>query len=92
MSNRIKRLLTIASHVPNRPHRLTAKDIKNKLEVSGINISLRTVQRDLVMMSSIGMLNMTADSRCKPHGWYLDDDKVDNGESPICKNKGLKCS
>lgn len=75
MSKRILRLLTIARHIPSYPYKLTARQIKEKLVCNGINSSLRTIQRDLEMMSNIGLFNLASDVRTKPHGWYFESDQ-----------------
>lgn len=75
MNNRILRLLTISRHIPCYPYKLTARQIKDKLVYNGINSSLRTIQRDLEMMSKISLFNLASDVRTKPHGWYFESDQ-----------------
>lgn len=65
------RLFSISQHVPSKPYKITAKELQEELAKKGIEISLRTVQRDLEMMSSMGMFNIVSDNRNKPHGWYV---------------------
>lgn len=72
MSNKLLRQLTLARCIPHRPYKLTATQLQIKLEEEGIYVSLRTVQRDLEEMSSMGLFNLTSDERSKPHGWCFE--------------------
>lgn len=78
MRNRIFRFFAISNHVPLRPQKITAKELQEKLASNGMNISLRTVQRDLDVMHSMQLFNLVLDSRNKPHGWYLEKKLFDN--------------
>lgn len=72
MSKKMLRQLTLARCIPHRPYKLTATQLQIKLEEEGIYVSLRTVQRDLEEMSSMGLFDLTSDERSKPHGWCFE--------------------
>lgn len=72
MSKKLLRQLTLARCVPYRPYKLTARQLQEKLEEEGIQVSLRTVQRDLEEMSGMGLFDLTSDDRSKPHGWCFE--------------------
>ena len=72
MSKKLLRQLTLARCVPYRPYKLTARQLQEKLEEEGIQVSLRTIQRDLEEMSGMGLFDLTSDDRSKPHGWCFE--------------------
>lgn len=72
MGKKLIRLMTLARHIPCRPYKQSASQLKVKLEEEGIYVSMRTIQRDLDEMSSMGLFNLTSDDRNRPHGWYFE--------------------
>ncbi|WP_108652607.1 helix-turn-helix transcriptional regulator [Dongshaea marina] len=72
MSKKLVRQLTLARCIPYRPYKVTARQLKEKMEEEGIRVSLRTIQRDLEEMSGMGLFDLTSDERSKPHGWCFE--------------------
>lgn len=54
-------------NIPAAPKRVTAGELTDRLRAEGIAVTVRTVQRDLVMLSSI--LPLCSNERGKPFGW-----------------------
>lgn len=54
-------------HIPRYPHKITARDLKDKLDAEDFNVSKRTVERDLLDLSLAFPLAL--DDREKPYGW-----------------------
>ncbi len=59
-------------HIPRYPHKITARDLKEKLDAEDFNISKRTVERDLLDLSLAFPLAL--DDREKPYGWSWQKD------------------
>lgn len=59
-------------HIPRYPHKITAKDLKKKLDAEDFNISKRTVERNLQELSFAFPLAL--DDREKPYGWSWQKD------------------
>lgn len=59
-------------HIPRYPHKITARDLKEKLDVEDFNVSKRTVERDLLDLSLAFPLAL--DDREKPYGWSWQKD------------------
>mgnify|MGYP000930795848 CR=1 FL=1 len=58
--------------VPRYPHKIAVRDIQYKLELAGLNVTVRTVQRDLIELSEV--FPLTVDDREKPFGWSWQKD------------------
>ena len=73
----------ILESLPRQPRKLFVKEIQDILEASGIFVSIRTIQRDLVSLSSIFPLvnddDLNESSR-GPYGWSWHKDA--NGVNP----------
>jgi predicted DNA-binding transcriptional regulator YafY len=59
-------------NVPRYPQKRTAKEIAAQLLLGGFEVSERTVQRDLIKLSSLFAL--VVDDREKPYGWSWQKD------------------
>ena len=73
----------ILESLPRQPRKLYVKEIRDILEASGIFVSLRTVQRDLISLSSIFPLvndNDLNEASKGPYGWSWHKDA--NGVNP----------
>ena len=66
----LKRLLTILNAIKNTKGRAGTKEISDFLKANGIDVSLRTIQRDLRVMRDFGVPIEGDD--CKPQGWRID--------------------
>ncbi len=58
--------------IPRYPAKITASQIKAKLDAEDLNVTKRTVERDLVDLSLA--FPLTVDDRSKPHGWSWQKD------------------
>ena len=67
MSETILRQLKLLELLPRQPFKKSPQELKNALDEIGFAISLRTIQRDLKVLSSI--LPIISDERDKPFGW-----------------------
>lgn len=54
-------------HIPRYPHKITARDLKGKLDAENFNVSKRTVERDLLDLSLT--LPLALDDWERPYGW-----------------------
>jgi predicted DNA-binding transcriptional regulator YafY len=59
-------------HIPRYPAKITARDLKEKLDAEDFNVTKRTVERDLMDLSSAFPLSL--DDREKPYGWSWQKD------------------
>jgi len=66
----LKRLLTILNAIKNNKGRAGTKEIMLYLKEHDIEFSLRTIQRDLLLMQEFGM--PVYSDNCKPQGWRID--------------------
>lgn len=53
--------------IPRHPRRISANELRVRLEAEGYQITKRTVERDLQSLS--GIFPLVADERAKPYGW-----------------------
>ena len=60
--------------IPRAPHKVTAREIVERLQTEGQDATKRTVERDLIALSAIFPLQ--ADERAKPYGWSFSRDSV----------------
>ncbi|MEY4593140.1 MAG: hypothetical protein RIR18_2035 [Pseudomonadota bacterium] len=58
--------------IPRYPRKITAGEVRDRLESEGFSIGKRTVERDLLSLSKIFPLLL--DERTKPFGWSWDKD------------------
>src|SRR5690554_2533787 len=65
----VLRYLMMLRHVPRQPHKVDAKTLQQRLSEQGINVSVRTIQRNLVELSEV--FPLTTDERSKPFGWSI---------------------
>jgi len=70
MSDSLLRHLIILHHLPEYPTKVTTRNLLEALEYEGIHTSIRTIQRDLETLSSLGIFGISADKQSKPAGWY----------------------
>mgnify|MGYP001424905734 CR=1 FL=1 len=79
MSDTILRQIQLLQSLPRQPYKKSPKDLKNDLIQVGFEVSIRTIQRDLKVLSSI--LPLVSDERDKPYGWSWHKDA--SGLNPI---------
>lgn len=65
----VLRYLMMLRHVPRQPHKIDAKTLQQRLYEQGIDISVRTIQRNLIELSEV--FPLTTDERSKPYGWSI---------------------
>jgi predicted DNA-binding transcriptional regulator YafY len=67
MTDTLLRQWAMLRHIPRHPNKTDATRLKRQLEADGYDISLRSIQRDLVKLSRT--LPLMADE-AKPQGWW----------------------
>ena len=67
MSDTLLRSLQMLQLIPRSPRKIETTKIREFLKEYGFDVSVRTVQRDLIKMSSI--FPLVSDERNKPYGW-----------------------
>ncbi|WP_339878568.1 WYL domain-containing protein [Pseudidiomarina gelatinasegens] len=65
----VLRYLMMLQHVPRQPHKIDAKTLQQRLSEKGVEISVRTIQRNLNELSEV--FPLTTDERSKPYGWSI---------------------
>lgn len=71
------RRLNILRLLPRRPRRVATSDIHRRLVDRGFDCDLRTVQRDLAMLSGVAGLPVVCDDRAPNNlAWYWDSEEV----------------
>jgi predicted DNA-binding transcriptional regulator YafY len=68
MSETLVRQWTMLKMLPRSPRRIDTASIQNRLRDDGFVVSLRTIQRDLQLLSVVFPLE--CDERDKPFGWH----------------------
>ena len=58
--------------IPRHPRRISATELRERLEAEGYQVTKRTVERDLQSLS--GIFPLIADERAKPYGWSWQHD------------------
>lgn len=58
--------------IPRHPHKVTARNLHEKLVAENFNITKRTVERDLLSLSE--MFPLVSDERDRPYGWSWSKD------------------
>ena len=59
-------------HIPSYPGKIDTGTLRRKLEVEGYLVSVRTIQRDLKMLSMV--FPLLEDGRSRPYGWSWEKD------------------
>ena len=67
MTDTTLRQLKLLELLPRQPRKMSPQDMKESLSQSGFEISIRTIQRDLKVLSAI--LPLVSDERDRPYGW-----------------------
>ena len=67
MSQTLIRQHLMLQCIPREPRKIDASSIQDVLDEQGLNISLRTIQRDLIELSRV--FPLLSDDRTKPFGW-----------------------
>ena len=67
MTDTTLRQLKILEILPRQPFKKSPQNIKENLTQLGFEVSIRTIQRDLKVLS--GILPLVSDEREKPYGW-----------------------
>lgn len=71
------RRLAILRMLPRRPRRMSTAEVFRRLQDIGFEAELRTVQRDLDMLSGLAGLPVVCDDRAKNNlAWYWDSEEV----------------
>lgn len=68
----LQRRMLLLGMIPRHPRRRSAPDLKEGLAYRGIDVSLRTVERDVENLSSF--LPLVCDDRERPYGWFWFDE------------------
>lgn len=66
------RYLSMLSHIPGRPRKITARDLAAKLKADGFDIHTRSIERDLHKLSAAGQFPLISDE-ARPAGWSWAD-------------------
>jgi predicted DNA-binding transcriptional regulator YafY len=74
-------------HIPRYPLKITARSLKDKLEINGFIITKRTIERDLLDLSSTFPLAL--DDREKPYGWSWQKDAPSFDLPGLSNNEAL---
>jgi len=69
---RVMRYLMLLRHIPRQPQKIDVSSLCDKLVTHGIDVSVRTVQRNLVELSEV--FPLVADERSRPYGWSIVQD------------------
>ena len=67
MSNSTLRQLKLLEILPRQPFKKSPQNLQDELLQTGFEVSVRTIQRDLKVLS--GILPLVSDERDKPYGW-----------------------
>src|SRR5690554_5982732 len=94
----VLRYLMMLRHVPRQPHKIDAKTLQKRLVEQGIDVSVRTIQRNLIELSEV--FPLTTDERSKPYGWSIAQGApqlpflslADNARNGAVANIKLKCA
>lgn len=67
-----QRKLDILQFVPTAPRKVSSRQIFDNLQNCGHHhIDMRTIQRDLVNLETVGLFGLEVDKRSKPYGWFI---------------------
>ncbi len=67
MSDTTLRQLKLLEILPRQPFKKSPQTLQDELSQTGFEVSIRTIQRDLKVLS--GILPLVSDERDKPYGW-----------------------
>lgn len=73
--------------IPRYPGKITATQLKEKLDAEDFNVTKRTVERDLIDLSLA--FPLTVDDRSKPHGWSWQKDAAAFDLPGLANNESL---
>ena len=59
-------------HIPQHPRLITARELYNQLQSDGFSVGIRTIERDLISLSSV--FQLISDERSRPFGWSWSKD------------------
>lgn len=65
----VLRYLLMLRHIPKQPQKIDVNTLRERLAEQGVDVSVRTIQRNLVELSEV--FPLTTDERNKPFGWSL---------------------
>ena len=65
----VLRYLMMLRHIPREPQKIDVRTLRQRLIEHGIDVSVRTIQRNLNELSEV--FPITTDERSKPYGWSL---------------------
>lgn len=65
----VLRYLLMLRHIPKQPQKIDVNTLRERLAEHGVDVSVRTIQRNLIELSEV--FPLTTDERSKPFGWSL---------------------
>lgn len=65
----VLRYLLMLRHIPKQPQKIDVNTLRERLAEQGVDVSVRTIQRNLIELSEV--FPLTTDERSKPFGWSL---------------------
>lgn len=65
----VLRYLLMLRHIPKQPQKIDVNTLRERLAEQGVDVSVRTIQRNLIELSEV--FPLTTDERNKPFGWSL---------------------
>lgn len=65
----VMRYLLMLRHIPRQPQKIDVNTLRERLSEQGVDVSVRTIQRNLIELSEV--FPLTTDERSKPFGWSL---------------------
>lgn len=68
MTDKLLRMLTLLEQIPRAPYKRTPRELRAALAAIGYETEVRSVQRDLHLLSR--QFPLEADQRSKPFGWH----------------------
>src|ERR1022692_4547324 len=66
------RQLAMLRYIPQHPRQITARELTERVEAEGFEVSKRTVERDLLSLSEI--FPLISNERSRPYGWSWSKD------------------
>ena len=83
MTDTTLRQLKLLEFLPRQPRKSSPQQLRESLSDIGFDVSIRTIQRDLKILSAI--LPLISDERDKPYGWswHKDADGLNPAMDPI---------
>ena len=66
--DRLERLFMLLQRIPRAPRKVSTAELQQALATAGMDVKLRTIQRDMEYLSS--QFGLQCDDRDKPYGWY----------------------